>query len=449
MHTGNTTTPAFARLAIPTMGFAIIGAFSFGLACVLLLLRPDTLSGDPGRNSVLALTHLVTLGWIASVLFAGTYLLAPILAGSPLWSHRLPVFHLLCHVVGLTLMLGGLVTAHWEVVGLGAAILCLGITALVLNLLVTAGKRSLWTPANLGFQASIFWLVLTGCVALFMLWARHNEDTRFSSDFLITLHAHYALFGFLAQALLAASLKIVPELLGITKMPRWINLPGWFGWVLINLGLFFLPMAQTPFSAAILTSGICIALGVLGFAIQIACYLPLREAKINWSALTHLTGIALLLLITAGALWSFPQGDEASVSSLRSWMQLYISLSLLGPFAFAILGTGERLVPRLIWRLRFAPWARYAGLPHDSSLMHPGAGGPIFFSLLMAWVYLIMGQMGSAPASTRLGAILLLVSFGWFLVAVAPALRYLVLGVTPADLHELKNLSDNSDELPS
>lgn len=437
MHTGNTRNTVLAKLTPPIMGFAFLGAFSFGLACVLLLLRPDALSGDPTRGSVLVLTHVITLGWIASVLFAGIYLLGPILAGSPLWSHRLPVFHLACHAIGLALLLGGLAMSHWPAVGQGALVLCVGIVSLVVNLLITAGKRSLWSPANLGFQASIFWLMVTGGVALFMLWARHNESTRFGPELLIALHAHYALFGFLAQALLAASLRIVPELLGIEAMPRWINVPGWFGWILLNAGLFFLPMVQTFSATSILTSGIFIALGILGFAIQIGCYLLLPTARLNWGAATHFTGIGLLLLITGGALWSFPMPGEDAVLSLRSWMQLYISLSLLGPFAFAILGTGERLVPRLVWHLRFAPWSGYAQLPKPTSLIREAAGAPMFFSLLMAWVYLVMGQMEDAATATRLGSVLMLVAFGWFLIAVSPALRHLALGVTPADLSGL------------
>lgn len=449
MHTQDTvTTAAPARLTLPIMGFAVLGAFSFGLACVVLLLQPDTLSGDPIRNSVLALTHLVTLGWIASVLFAGAYLLGPVLAGSPLWSSRLPVFHLACHAVGLALLIGAMVMEQNKVAGQGAAILCLGLLALVLNLVITASRRSLWTPANLGFQASMFWLVMTGGVALFMLWARHSESSRFTPEFLIALHAHYALFGFLTQALLAASLRIMPAVLGISKTPNWINVPGWFGWVLLNVGLFFLPMVQSQSSGAILTAGAFIALGVIGFAIQIASYLFLKEARLNWGATTHTTGIILLLLIVGGALWSFPQGGEDTVQSLRSWMRLYISLSLLGPFAFAILGTGERLVPRLIWQLRFAPWEGYARLPEPASLMRTNAGGPMYFSLLMAWVYLYMGQTGT-PDATRIGAVLLLVAFAWFLVAVAPALRHMALGVIPADLSGLTKPSDNPDNSPA
>jgi hypothetical protein len=80
------------------VGFAALGLFSFGVACVVLLMIPDALTGDPVRGPVLALTHLITLGWIGSLLFAAAYLVAPLLAEAPLWSNRLPALHFLCHL---------------------------------------------------------------------------------------------------------------------------------------------------------------------------------------------------------------------------------------------------------------------------------------------------------------------------------------------------------------
>lgn len=427
-----------SNTTLVVLGFAALGAFSFGLACVILLMRPDALSGDPVRGLVLALTHLVTLGWIASVMFAGAYLLAPILANSPLWSQRLPVFHLFCHGTGLAFMLGGLAELRYEMVSIGAGIVCLGLLALIVNLMVTASRRTVWSPANLGFQTSMFWLAVTGAVALFMLRQRVAPFVDIKSDTLIALHANGALFGFLTQALLSVSLWITPKLLKLEKTPNWLNWFGWTGWVFLNLGLLLFPMLRTEPPIAVVLIGILIAIGGAGFAAQIAgCYL-LPRAKWSWGATTHLAGVLLMGLIVAGALWSFPQAESATVESLRSWIRLYISLSLLGPFAFAILGIGERLLPQLIWRLRFGPWARYTSVPEEAVLGQNGASAPMFFSLVMAWIYLYMGQVEDAANSTRIGAVLLLVAFVWFVVAVAPALNRLALGVTPDSLPNLR-----------
>ncbi len=421
------------------MGFAAVGIFSFGLACVVLLMHPEALSGNPIRGSVLALTHLVTLGWIASLLFVGAYLLGPVLAGSPLWSSKLPVLHLICHVTGLALMLGGLAVLRYQIASMGALILFVGLLMLVVNLMKTANRRSLWSPANLAFQTAMFWLALTGAAALFMLRARLTGNTTVPHEILIAMHAHFALFGFLAQALLAVSLWMVPYLLRTENPPAWLDHPGWTGWTLLNGGLLAIfPAVLTGSRVVILVAGALIALGVVMFVVQLVGLFMLRRERVTWDAVIVGTGILLLVLIVLGALASLPAAAGRSADDLRAWMRLYISLSLLGPFAFAILGSGERIIPRLVWQLRLAPWSGYANIPEPDTLTRTAAGGPVFFSLLMGWGYLAAGQILNDANSIRLGAILLLVAFAWFLVSVSPAILRLVLGVTPGDLSGLR-----------
>jgi hypothetical protein len=425
--------PAIPVLSI--VGFAALGLFSFGLACVLLLLRPDSLSGDPVRGSVQALTHLITLGWIGSLLFAGSYLYAPTLAESPLWSRRLPSVHFALHALGLAVMLGGLVTGRADLAGLGAALLFLGLTVLIFNLLITAGRRSVWTPSNIVLQTALFWLAVTGALALYMLRNRATGESFVAQETLIALHAHFALFGFLVQALLGVSLRIAPELLGRDSPRRSYDSLAWLGWISLNSGLFLLvPATVSGIALALVAAGGMIALGVAAFAGHLACSLWIDRRAVSWGAITHATGVVLLLAIVAAALWRLPQVATGSMEATREWIRLYISLALLGPFAFAILGTGERLIPRLVWQLRFGPWADRAKVPSPQSLSREAAGAPAFFALLVAWIYLALGQWLAEPDAIRLGAGLMLVGFAWFLVSIAPAIARLTLGVTPDDL---------------
>lgn len=427
-----------ASVILPSTGFAVMGLFSFGLTCVILLLRPDTLSGDPVRGSVLALTHLVTLGWIGSLLIAGAYLIGPVLAGSPLWSQKLPTLHLVCHSVGLALLLGGLAVLRYDVAGVGAAALVVGLAALILNLLMTSARRSLWTPANLAFQSALFWLAVTGAVALLMLHARGTGRMVFQPEMLIALHAHYALFGFLAQAMLGVSLRLLPGLNDTEPEKSRSNRLSWMGWICLNAGLLTLfPTVYSGSEIAVTVSAALIGLGVLGFAAEIGVLLFHKHTHRSWGTWTHATGVLLLVLIIAVAIWNFPRGEAAESGALREWMRMYISLSLLGPFAFTILGTGERILPRLVWQLRYAPWKSFGVLPPPESLGLRAAGGPVYFSLILAWTYLAYGQAGGGAAAIQLGAALLMTALVWFLVAVSPALLRLLIGVTPADLSAL------------
>lgn len=381
----------------------------------------------------MALTHLITLGWIGSLLFAGAYLFGPVLAEARLWSERLPTWHLLAHVAGLGLLVGGLARLDYSLAGIGGLLLCVGLVLLIWNLQVTGNQRTRWTPSHMTFQAALFWLAVTGAVALYMLRNRVVGGSLLPAETLIALHAHYALFGFLAQALLGVSLRMIPRLLGRDDEPQSILL--WAGWSFLNMGLFLLlPVTLARSPTAVMVAGACMALGILLYALRLVALLWEHRNDLSWGVTTHATGIALLSLIALIALVRFPAMTSDSPDEIRSWMRIYISLSLFGPFAFAILGTAERMLPRMIWDLRFAPWQSHGELPSSDSLARPAAGGPIYFCLLLAWGYLAYGQIFEISEAIRLGAILMLFGFGWFVIGVSPALARLVLGVTPADL---------------
>jgi hypothetical protein len=420
---------------ITILGFAAAGLFSFGLACVVLLLAPDSLSGDPVRGPVLALTHLVTLGWIGSLLFAAAYVVGPMLAESELWSGKLAAAHLALHLVGLALLIGGLSLLRYDVASVGAGTLVTGLGLMILNLMVTGSRQSRWNPGNITFQTAMFWLATTGTLALLMLRGRLATPWLASPETLIALHAHFALFGFLAQALLAVSLRVVPLSLGQVGHPKSLDTLAWTAWAVLNGGLMLLvPASLASASGFVVAVGGIIAVGIVLFAADIACILWMFRHRISWGATTHATGIALLVAIVAAALWRLPEVASGTLEQTREWMRFYISLALLGPFSFAIIGTAERLLPRLVWALRFSPWASHGNVPRPASLSREAAAAPAYFALLMAWVYFALGQWHGNQHALRFGALLMLLGFGWFLVSIAPAIVRLVLGVTPADL---------------
>lgn len=424
-----------SRTVLAAMGFTALGLFSFGLACVMLLLRPEILAGEWTPGVTQALTHLVTLGWIGSLLFAGAYLVGPKIAGSSLWSPRLPLIHLFCHVTGLVVLLAGFMLKHTPSTVAGTWLVFLGVILLLYNQLRTGSQRSIWTPANLAFQVAIFWLAIGGGVAIASLRARAMAQPMVAPDVLIAIHAQFVLFGFLSQMLLGISLRVVPELGGEKPPSGTGDGMAWTGWACLNGGLMVLfSMALAGLDRALFVAGMVVAFGILAFSAAIVKALRATHTRLTWGVASHLSGVALLVLIAVGALATFPGTQPAEPGILRGWMRTYISLALLGPFALTAFGAGQHLAPRMIWQMRFEPWRKLAPVPPVATLIQEGAGGPVFFSLLMAWIYLLIGQVWRQPESIRLAAVLLLIGFAWFLVAIAPALFRFIVGITPRDV---------------
>lgn len=445
MFKGSAHDPPTASLSLAAMGFVAVGIFSFGLICSLLLVKPDVLAGSPTRGSVLAITHLASLGWIGSLLFAGAYLFGPVLAGVQLWSSRMPFWHLFCHAAGLAMMLAALAVRDNTFTGVGAGLVYLGIVMLFINLQITGNISPSRSLAHVTLQTALFWLAATGAIALYMIRARLTGETLVPTEILVASHAHFALFGFLVQAMLGVSLRLVPYLLGIEESEQKKQWFGWAGWCSLNIGLVILfPVIATHSQIGRVLVGALILLGVAGYFVQIAAQFFVWRRRAYWSPWMHGTGGFLLLATVFGALVSYPHVASGTPEALREWMRIYISLLLLGPFAFALFGAGGQLIPRMIWSLRFGPWVGRSEVPDAESLRISAAGGPVYFSLLLAWIYLAMGEITHSAEAIRLGALLLLTAFAWFLVAVSPALVRFFLGVTPSDLGTIRTPDNKS-----
>lgn len=427
-------------LIVAIMGFGVSGLLAFALASGGLILWPELLTGDPIQGSVLAITHLVTLGWLTSFIFAGAYLMGPVLGGTPLWNRSLPLVHLLFHVTGLVLLICGLMLSRYGIALSGGIILVAGLVLAIANFLITGSAKSVWTPSNLAFQSALFWLAATGFVALVMLHGRIKGSPPYPTEMMIGLHAHFALFGFLTQMLLGNALHLLPEMLGAKHEGAISRSVAWVGWASLNTGLMLLaPLVMRQSALGIMICGVLVALGIAGYLLAAAMVLVVRWRYRMWPAHLLCSALIVLAVLAAIALWKLPQLQAIELEAMRVWIRTYVSLMLLGVFPFAIIGAGSYFIPRLVWRLRYADWVNHASVPPVGTLTHYAALAPAFFSLLMSFTYLAMGQKMGAAEPVRIGAILLLVSLLWYVGAILPSLVRLLIGVRPDDLKSSHN----------
>lgn len=431
-------TPYSLSLIIAIMGFGAVGLLAFALSGGSLIVWPELLTGDPIQGSVLAVTHLVTLGWLTSFIFAGAYLMGPVLGEAPLWSRTLPLVHLVFHVAGLIVLIWGLMLSRYEIALTGGVVLVIGLTMAVANFLITGSKKSVWTPANLAFHTALFWLAATGFVAIVILYGRIRGTPPYPAEMMIGLHAHFALFGFLSQMLLGNALRLVPEMLKVKKVSSTINFMAWVGWLGLNGGLMLLaPVVMRQSGIGVLIAGGLIGIGIVGYLLACFTVAWMRWRYGIWPVWLLCTALLVLAVLAGIALWKLPTLQTIELEAMRNWVRTYVSLTLLGVFPFAIIGAGSYFIPRLVWRLRYADWTNHAVVPPVETLTHYAALAPAYFSLLMSFIYLAMGQKMAAPEPIQIGAVLLVVSLFWYVGALIPALTRLLIGVRPEDLKEI------------
>lgn len=394
-----------ARLSLAFLWTAL-GSLAVGLG--LLLIRPDALSGDPHRPEVLALTHLLTLGWVSSILFGVVYSLIPLTASSRLKSVPLAWVHLFFHVQGLILMVLGFFETPFAEVSHGGTFVFIGLLLFFLNLFLTASKLNRWDPANITIQCGLFWLLLSGGTGVLLFLNQHLEVIQRDPLWMIGIHAHFGLVGFVWLTLLGAALKVATMFVISDRRPGWST---WGGLILINAGMMaWVPAALLPeLNLQPLLIGTILAGSVLYIADLVrlslsAPGLPRADGLLILSG--FVSALAILGWIAVGS--PLPGGMAVETPE---WIRIYFTLSILGPVTFIIFGLGFRLGPFLRNQIR---------LVEDRGPVLPLSGSSeviamvILSCLVLGFGYLIAAQVMDQAVGVSFTAVCYLVATGWF-----------------------------------
>jgi len=394
-----------ARLSLAFLWAALA---SLGVGLGLLLLRPDVLSGDPHRPEVLALTHLLTLGWVSSILFGLVYSLIPLTASSRLKSVPLGWIHLFFHVQGLLLMVLGFFETPFAEVSHGGTFVFIGLLLFFFNLFLTASNLNRWEPANITILCGLFWLLLSGGTGVLLFLNQHLEVIQRDPLWMIGIHAHFGLVGFVWLTLLGASLKVVTMFVISDRRPGWST---WAGLVLINAGMMaWMPAALLPeINLQPILMGTIFA-GSVFFIADLGRLSLAGTGPPRADGLLILTGFVSALSILGWIAAGSPLPGGLTVET-PEWIRIYFTLSILGPVTFIMFGLGFRLGPFL--------WNQIRLVENRGSVIPPSSrsgiiGTVIFICLLLGFGYLVAAQLTDQAVGVAFTGVCYLVATGWF-----------------------------------
>ena len=98
------------RVVVP---FYVYGALSFLAACLLLLLSTDAFGGHPFQPRLLAITHLMALGWGVMIILGASHQLVPVLIEGALFSEKLAYGSFALAALGIPLLVYGFSGSTW------------------------------------------------------------------------------------------------------------------------------------------------------------------------------------------------------------------------------------------------------------------------------------------------------------------------------------------------
>jgi hypothetical protein len=364
---------------------------------------------------LLSLTHLVTLGFLSSLMMGMLYRLAPMLLGVEARSRRLASLQLVLFLVGAW----GMVSHFWMAESIGmswsAGLVWAASVVQLANFrgLFRSSSKSPW-PRRFVASSLVYFFLAASLGGVLALAKAYDVRPSFLADRHLAnvfAHAHLAGVGFVLSMIFGFQLKLVPTTEGNPS-----SLP--YRFALLHLGTLGLAGAllweKSPAPFALLLAIVC-GWQALGPATAFA-----RGRAREW----ELLGL-LLLTLTAALGLALALGWPEESSPARGRAQLaYGFLGLFGFMALTVVTVAFKLFPIFVWKERFQPEFGTRPVPGMKDLpsqpLRIGANVATFAGSLGTGIAIFAGN----PLALTLSTTVLAVGIAAFVVNLLRVVRW-------------------------
>ncbi|MDO9227796.1 MAG: hypothetical protein Q8M09_03615 [Pseudomonadota bacterium] len=317
--------------------FILVAPLFLFAAGLVAALRPEWAATSQAPVT-LALTHLVTLGFLGMAMLGAMSQMLPVVAGAPLPSPRGVAW--VSHIgllLGTPLLALGLERGESALLSAGSSLIGLGL----LVFLGAAGLALMRAPASdttRAMRLAAFTLGITLCLGLGLAsWLIGLWSPAAPVDWLAG-HVLWGLGGWIGVLVMGSAWQVVPMLQLTPPYPLWLTRWLWRGML---IGLPLATLVPAPWHGAGL---LLVALALLAFAIATLYLQSRRKRKLSDTTLDFWRlGMASLIaavpLALAHALYGLPD----------AWVLLAGLLFLVGFAASVVSGMLYKILPFLAW----------------------------------------------------------------------------------------------------
>lgn len=395
-----TTSP---RVVLPFYGY---GAGCFLVATLVLLMHAGKLTGHYFQPPLLAVTHLLALGWGTMMTFGASYQLMPVLTGKLLWSNRLAAVSFWLAGSGIPLLVWGFYSFQLDGLALiGGVLTFLGISCWLFNMSGSIGGD--WKKqvhAVFLFTAGI-WLWLTAFAGLVLLFNFRYPLLPADSLHYLSVHAHLGIVGWFLLLITGVGTRLIPMFL-ISKYENNRLLWALFGLVngglLVYLGGFLVGISGTV-GVAILLVAAAIGLFILFCyrsyqkRLRRAVDLPVRLSLFSAGLMTLPVGLLLVSIFRK----SGENGGEIRLFTT------YGVLIFLGWITAILFGMTFKTLPFIVWNKVYGKLAGKQQTPAPNALFPEKVLRWMTYGYLAGLLALLSGLFSAINSLLWAGALLL------------------------------------------
>ncbi len=333
-------------LTVPLRLFLTAPAFLL-VAALLVIFAPESLSSR-WTPQALALTHALTLGFLAMVMVGALMQMLPVVAGAVIPAGRMVAwFTHLPLTAGTAVLMAGFLNADAGYLATGVALLATGFAVF----LAASGVSLMRVVSNdtvNGIRLAVIGLLSTAVLGLALALMRAGFWPLAEAQTAIAVHIAFGLLGWVLLLVIGVAYQVVPMFQITPPYP-----PRHARWLAVALFVFLTAHATAPLlphELATLISPMAdfgLATGVLMFAVvtlqlQSRRRRKLPDVTLDFWRLGMVSLIACVLVWLSGLLW-------------RKWgtSEIYpmlLGVLFIGGFAVSVVnGMLYKIVPFLAW----------------------------------------------------------------------------------------------------
>jgi len=276
--------------------FYLYAALSFLVATVLLSFSTGAFTQHFFHPQILAITHVMALGWGTMIILGASHQLVPVLIEGKLYSVALAYASFVLAATGIPLLVYGFYffDVGWPA-QCGGILVNLAIVSYLVNLGYSMAKSKSENVHSVFIFMAALWLLLTTLVGLLLLYNFTGTILPNDSVHYLPLHAHMGIVGWFLLLVIGVGSRLVPLFL-ISKYSNDKLL--WVIFILINGGMltFIISFLYFPKNYYLLpVIAILFAIGLFGYYCY-QCYKQRIRKRVDEQMKISLLSVSMMLL---------------------------------------------------------------------------------------------------------------------------------------------------------
>lgn len=388
--------------------FYIYAAFAFLISAILLLTSSSAFTDHYFQPHILAITHLMALGWGTMIILCASHQLVPVLIEGKLYSDKLAYASFVFAGIGIPLLVYGFYAfnmhnpAKW-----GGRFILLSIIAYLINLGVSMSHSKKENIHALFVFTSVLWLFLTGALGLALVYNFTFNMFPHDSLHYLPLHVHAGVIGWFLMLIIGVGSRLIPMFLiskyTSTKLLKWI-------FVLINGALisYILIFYFIKITEVILLPWLMLFAGIALFIFY--CYSAFKhrirkqvDEPMKVSLLAVMLIIIPLILLLIAIVTATLYAQENIALSLS-----YGFLIFFGWITAIILGMTFKTLPFIVWNKVYHKRSGIGKTPNPKDLFSNTAFKVMSMSYIAGLLLFVTGSLMIQLLLIQCGAVLIL-----------------------------------------